>query len=128
MGTLGLCRPQLNQTMESNSKAIEGRASTPCSLSSLNEAARRYRKEHFQRANADPTDTEAREAYHYEEGRTRAYSEGLNALAVWENAVRNLRDVQGRHHTQIAMERLFALLPENASLSHGDESATPPTR
>jgi hypothetical protein len=30
------------------------------------------------------------------------------------SAVRNLRDVQGRHHTQIATERLFALLPENA--------------
>lgn len=29
------------------------------------------------------------------------------------SAVRNLRDVQGRHHTQIAMERLIALLPEN---------------
>ena len=29
------------------------------------------------------------------------------------SAVRNLRDVQGRHHTQIATERLFALLPEN---------------
>ena len=32
--TLGLCRPQLNQTMESNRKAIEGRASAPCSLPS----------------------------------------------------------------------------------------------
>ena len=52
-----------------------------CSLSSLNEAARRYRKEHFQRANADPTDEDARNGYHYEEGRTRAYAEGLNALA-----------------------------------------------
>ena len=29
------------------------------------------------------------------------------------NAIRNLRDVSGRHHTQIACERLFALLPEN---------------
>jgi hypothetical protein len=28
-------------------------------------------------------------------------------------AIRNLRDVSGRHHTQIACERLFALLPEN---------------
>ena len=27
-------------------------------------------------------------------------------------AIRNLRDVQGRHHTQQATERLFALLPE----------------
>jgi hypothetical protein len=66
--------------LESNSTAIEGRASAPCSLSLLNEAARRNRKEHFQRGNADPTDIEAREAYYYEEGRTRAYSEGLNAL------------------------------------------------
>jgi hypothetical protein len=31
------------------------------------------------------------------------------------NAVRNLRDAKGRHHTQIATEQLFALLPENAS-------------
>ena len=29
-------------------------------------------------------------------------------------AIRNLRDVSGRHHTKIACERLFALLPENA--------------
>ena len=29
-----------------------------------------------------------------------------------QDAIRNLRDVQGRHHTQIATERLFALLPE----------------
>ncbi len=29
-------------------------------------------------------------------------------------AIRNLRDVKGRHHTQIATEQLFALLPENA--------------
>jgi hypothetical protein len=31
-------------------------------------------------------------------------------------AIRNLRDVKGRHHTQIACERLFALLPENADV------------
>ena len=55
-----------------------------CSLSSLNEAARRYRKEHFQRANADPTDEDAKNGYYYEEGRTRAYAEGLNALAAME--------------------------------------------
>lgn len=30
-------------------------------------------------------------------------------------AIRNLRDVSGRHHSQIACERLFALLPENAT-------------
>lgn len=30
------------------------------------------------------------------------------------SAVRNLRDVQGRHHTQIATERLLSLLPMNA--------------
>lgn len=29
------------------------------------------------------------------------------------NAVRLLRDAKGRHHTQIAMERLIAILPEN---------------
>lgn len=31
-------------------------------------------------------------------------------------AVRNLRDVKGRHHTQQAMERLMELLPENANM------------
>jgi len=30
--TLGLCRPQLDHTMESNSKAIEGWSSAPCSV------------------------------------------------------------------------------------------------
>lgn len=29
------------------------------------------------------------------------------------SAIRNFRDVSGRHHTQIACERLLALLPEN---------------
>lgn len=50
-------------------------------------------------------------------------------LAAWEllrdtraeleklrDAVRNMRDVKGRHHTQIATERLLALLPENDEL------------
>ena len=48
-------------------------------------------------------------------------------LAAWEllrdtraeleelrDAVRNMRDVKGRFHTQLATERLIALLPENA--------------
>jgi len=35
-------------------------------------------------------------------------------LAALRDAVRNLRDVQGRHQAQIATERLFAPLPENA--------------
>ena len=34
-------------------------------------------------------------------------------LAQAHAAIRNLRDVNGRHHTQHAMERLFELLPEN---------------
>jgi hypothetical protein len=40
---------------------------------------------------------------------------GKNAAEVirLRNAIRNLRDVKGRHHTQIATEQLFALLPEN---------------
>jgi hypothetical protein len=38
-------------------------------------------------------------------------------------AIRNLRDVSGRYHSQIACERLFALLPENAGvLAHADEN------
>jgi hypothetical protein len=39
------------------------------------------------------------------------------------SAVRNLRDVQGRHHTQIATERLFALLTENADVDLPDTAA-----
>lgn len=31
-----------------------------------------------------------------------------------QDAVRNLRDVKGRHNSGIAYERLLALLPENA--------------
>ncbi len=38
-------------------------------------------------------------------------------------AIRNLRDVSGRHHSQIACERLFALLPENAKPIHGEKDA-----
>ena len=41
-------------------------------------------------------------------------------------AIRNLRDVSGRHHTQIACERLFALLPENTQISGGIPSAASP--
>jgi hypothetical protein len=37
------------------------------------------------------------------------------ANAELRAAIRNLRDVQGRHHTQIATERLFAVLPEASS-------------
>jgi hypothetical protein len=33
-------------------------------------------------------------------------------------AIRNLRDVKGRHHTQIATEQLFALLRGNAQSIH----------
>ena len=42
---------------------------------------------------------------------------GKNAAEVirLRNAIRNLRDVKGRHHTQIATEQLFALLPENSA-------------
>jgi hypothetical protein len=36
-----------------------------------------------------------------------------NELENLRAAIRNLRDVSGRHHTEIACERLFALLPEN---------------
>jgi hypothetical protein len=35
-------------------------------------------------------------------------------LAQLRDAIRNLRDVQGRYHTQLATERLFALLPESS--------------
>jgi hypothetical protein len=41
-------------------------------------------------------------------------------------AIRNLRDVSGRHHTQIACERLFALLPENAIGEARADNAAPP--
>ena len=113
--------------MESNSTAIEGRPSAPCSLSSLNEAARRYRKEHFQRANADPTDTEAREAYHYEEGRTRAYSEGLNALDDQRTIARQRIEALKDHCREVnptwawlmreVLEIVDPQSPENSELS-----------
>ncbi len=38
-------------------------------------------------------------------------------LAEIRDAVRNMRDVKGRFHTQLATERLIALLPENADLT-----------
>jgi hypothetical protein len=34
-------------------------------------------------------------------------------LAELRNAIRNLRDVNGRHHTQQALEHLISLLPES---------------
>ena len=50
-------------------------------------------------------------------------------LAAWEllrdtraeleelrDAVRNVRDVKGRFHTQLAVERMIALLPENVQV------------
>jgi hypothetical protein len=39
-----------------------------------------------------------------------------SANAELRAAIRNLRGVKGEHRTQIACERLFALLPENASV------------
>ena len=49
-------------------------------------------------------------------------------LAELRNAVRNLRDVSGRHHSQIACERLFALLPENAQRVAPPGSGQPDTQ
>lgn len=46
-------------------------------------------------------------------------------LVELRNAVRNFRDVQGRHHTQIACERLFAILPENVNVDAPAVAATP---
>lgn len=34
-------------------------------------------------------------------------------LSELRTAIRNLRDAKGRHNTQLAAERIFALLPEN---------------
>ncbi len=77
-------------------KAERPSDATDCSLSSLNDAARRYRKEYFLKSHSDPTDKESREAYYYEEGRTRAYSEGLNALseqkAIARQRIESLKD------------------------------------
>jgi hypothetical protein len=43
---------------------------------------------------------------------------GKNAAEVirLRNAIRNLRDVKGRHHTQIATEQLFALLSDSTDV------------
>jgi chromosome segregation ATPase len=49
------------------------------------------------------------------EQRKAADNEHMNAQETVDRlraAIRNMRDVQGRYHTQIATERLFALLPE----------------
>lgn len=81
----------LNEIAASDSPPI-----TNCDLYFLNKAARQYRKEHYQRANADSADTEARDAYYYEEGRTRAYSEGINALefqgVTYEKRIKHLEN------------------------------------
>ena len=45
-----------------------------------------------------------------------------SANAELRAAIRNLRDVQGRHHTQIATERLFALLPGGVTTRAGIDS------
>ena len=37
----------------------------------------------------------------------------MDELNEIREAVRNLRNVSGRHHTQIATEQLFALLPKH---------------
>ena len=44
------------------------------------------------------------------------YEVAMDERDELREAVRNIRNVQGRHHTQIAMERLIALLPENADV------------
>lgn len=49
-----------------------------------------------------------------------------DSLEALRDAVRNLRDVQGRHHTQIATERLFALLPENETSPSVDATEMKP--
>lgn len=41
------------------------------------------------------------------------YADERNEL---RDAVKNLRDVKGRHHTEIAARALYALLPENAEV------------
>ncbi len=51
---------------------------------------------------------------------TQAIVDDANAMIA---AIRNLRDVAGRFHTQQATERLFALLPENVL-----DVAPPPQR
>jgi len=50
------------------------------SLKNLLCDARRCRKQYFQESIAGTADQETRDGYFYEEGRTRAYSEGINAM------------------------------------------------
>ena len=49
-------------------------------LSDLLSTATANRKDHYKRSISDPDDKEWRDAYYYEEGRTRAYSDALAAL------------------------------------------------
>ena len=44
----------------------------------------------------------------------REVEEAEAKLEELRQAVRNVRDVKGRHHTQLALERLIALLTKNA--------------
>jgi hypothetical protein len=49
-------------------------------------------------------------------------------LETLRDAVRNFRDVKGRFHTQLAAERLIALLPENNLGDGSPDTNTQPTR
>ena len=46
----------------------------------------------------------------------------LSDLTELRDAVRSIRDVKGRHHTQLAYERLIALLPENVKSGPTDDN------
>ncbi len=113
--------------MESNRKAIEGRASAPCSrsfddlLESLDawieDALKGSKPIGLTLSRARTTITDQRDRIGEIFDALECQNKEVEKLRA---AIRNLRDVKGRHHTQIATEQLFALLPENDEPMRGE--------
>jgi hypothetical protein len=96
--------------MESNSTAIEGRSSAPCSRSSTPESSEAW--DAVSRTPDGMYDSRVPiSAYAY------AMSDHSKKMErqrdELRDAVRAYRDAKGRYHTQKACERLLDLLPEN---------------
>ena len=126
-----------SQTLDERDEARNLFESSKRARASLNEACdhlqrERDRLQKLAEANGKLAHSSACEAMDYRRERDEARA-SLAAAEAWSAtladigddfraanaelraAIRNLRDVQGRHHTQIATERLFALLPESSS-------------
>lgn len=64
-------------------------------------------------AERNATKDQAMKVYETFKGDDATYRRRIDEL---ERAIRNLRDVSGRHNTEIACRRLYSLLPENADM------------